>query len=76
MYGVTDEVIKEWQSKHEGDPYIEALFKKLKEIHKMIFDSETGDGTIEHLRASMMPKGMTEEIHIKIFRKQLQFERH
>lgn len=75
-YKVTEELVIEWMSKHQNDPYIKEKYDKLQRIHQTIFSSETGDGKIEHLQCSKMPTGMTEEKYVLVFRKQQQIYRY
>ena len=75
-YKVTEDLVINWLSANQNDPHILAKYNKLKEIHNMIFGSESGDGNIEHLTCTMMPKGMDEDTYIKVYRKQQAIFRH
>ena len=48
-YKITEELFFDWLARYQDDKYIKERQSKLIELHKNIFGSETGDGTIQHM---------------------------
>ena len=66
--------MEDWLQRFKEDPVILGYMNKLAKIDEEVFDLE--NPKLDHLVCENIPEGLTEEMYIKIFRKEMTVMRY
>lgn len=72
--GFTEFFVVDWRAKYQNDSVIKQELEKIASLYEEVFDRQ--NPRIEHLVCKDLPETLTEEMYLKIYRKQMAVFRH